>query len=126
MRLLDRESSVILRRPAFQCMRAGTGASPGAARGCCARGTVQLDGCDISLLPKRAAQTVQHAALDGVVQRLRIDHEPAVVRACHLRNTRPLWPAPEPKKIQALIESLFSAGEEKNLPNYMACWATMR
>ncbi len=36
---------------------------------------------ELDLLMKRPAQRMQHRAFDGVAQRLRVDHEPAVVRA---------------------------------------------
>ncbi len=35
---------------------------------------------ELDLLMQRAAQRMQHRALDGVAQRLRVDHQPAVVR----------------------------------------------
>src|SRR5580704_5618229 len=36
---------------------------------------------ELDLFMKRAAQRMQHRALDGVAKRLRVDHEAAVVRA---------------------------------------------
>ena len=40
-----------------------------------------LLGVELHFLVERAAQRVEHAALDGAAQRLRVDDQPAVVRA---------------------------------------------